>query len=177
MAAGLPIKPSQVQSHCVAGHRFFFPSLRGLSFPFPSGLLVAWGSGRPRCLLGMARKGSPWASRAASQAWASACSETTQPSVQVTGVGGGRGVGSSAPRSQTVGDVTASYPGRAWKEEGLPNSVSRLLLLLSVHPLGFPKAIPCSEREHPLPAPSDLLKPPSASECCTRIFIAYFEVS
>lgn len=71
--AGLPIKPSQVQSHCVAGHRFFFPSLRSLSFPFPFGLLVAWGSELPRCLLGIARKGSPWASRAAPQAWASAC--------------------------------------------------------------------------------------------------------
>lgn len=105
------------------------PSRPLLPFPFrPPGCL---GSERPRCLLGMARKGSPWASRAASQAWASACSETTQPSVQVTGVGGGRGVGSSAPRSQSAGDVTPSYPGRAWKEEDLPNSVSRLSLLLS----------------------------------------------
>lgn len=93
VAAGLPIKPSQVQSHCAAGHRFFFPRLRSLSSPcfFPLCLLVAWGSELPRCLLGIAQKGSVYLGppELHLRPWPGPVSETTQLSVRVTGVGGG----------------------------------------------------------------------------------------
>lgn len=156
VAAGLPMKPSQVQSHCAAGHRFFFPSLRSLSFPgfSPLCLLVAWGSELPRCLPGIAR----WTERDLSTWALQRCipgrgrglglfpRPLSLPCGSAEGVQG-EGVGSSALRSQSAGDVTPSYLGRAWKEAGLPNSVSCLLLLLSVRPLGFPKA------GHTCPAP------------------------
>lgn len=149
-----PTKPSQVQSHCVllVSHLLLL-----LSEPLkPSCPSAAGGRELARYfLLGTACRGSPWAlqRRIPILGLSLFQSATPQPSVQVTDGWRVRGR-VLGPESPGAGDVTSC----SWGDHGrqaFPSSVSCLLMLLSVRPLGFP----CPDVEHPLLSLSSPLEP------------------
>jgi len=71
--------------------------------------------------------------------------------------------------------LVPEYWGEHGRKRAFPSGLSCFVMLLC--PLGFPRGRTLLLNRAPASFPSAPASPPSASECCTRIFIAYFELS